>query len=196
MIASNVIDQIRCSRVLFIQILLQQVPFRVVYDVCLISDVAPELQVFLLIHFGDLFVDIRVLLLVDKLPLVCACIEDLNRKQKKNEKSFVNDSVKTMSGHENEFVRKQKKNRSSTCFSFTNSKTSRLHSQKSSLSLSALNKRTPRKSADLTHTQSRLRNRENFSPAHLIGRRETITFYCSFQLTITRPRYVQSSMRP
>lgn len=108
MIASNVIDQIRCSRVLFIQILLQQVPFRVVYDVCLVSDVAPELQVFLLIHFGDLLVDIRVLLLVNKLPLVCACIEDLNRKQKKNEKSFVNDSAKTMSGHENEFVRKQK----------------------------------------------------------------------------------------
>lgn len=103
MIASNVIDQIRCSRVLFIQILLQQVPLGIVDDVRLIRDVASELQIFLFIHFGDLLVDIRVLLLVNKLPLVCACIEYLKWKETREEWKIVCEWL----GQDNEWAWKQ-----------------------------------------------------------------------------------------
>lgn len=83
MIASDIINRVSCVRVLFIKLLLQQVTFQVVDDIRFVGDVAPVKQIFFLIAFSDAFVDISVLLFINKLPLVCACVENLRRSRRK-----------------------------------------------------------------------------------------------------------------
>jgi hypothetical protein len=77
-IAANEIDAVGCFDVLLPHILLQKVAFLIVNDVSLVGDVAPVEQVILDWILDSFLVKIRVLLLINKLPLICACIENLH----------------------------------------------------------------------------------------------------------------------
>lgn len=79
MITSDEINRVFRVSMLFIKLLLQQVSFQVVDDVRFVGDVSPVKQLVFLVSFSDAFVKVGVLLFIDKLPLVCARIENLKR---------------------------------------------------------------------------------------------------------------------
>jgi hypothetical protein len=79
-IASDEVNAVGRLDVLLAHVLLQQVALLVVNDVSLVGDVSSIQQIIIDLMLGDFLVKVRVLLLVNKLPLIRARIENLNRR--------------------------------------------------------------------------------------------------------------------